>query len=328
MPVKVAVVGFGQFGRLHAQTLDALSETQLVGIVDSQQQAIEHASRQFPHVCRWIELERALQECDAEAWVVATSTASHLAVAKAVLGAGRAVLVEKPLACSLAEAESLAPLVPEDSRNLMLAHIVLFNSEFRQLAEEVRQRGRLIYVNCVRHRPATTQQAFPGESPLQLTMIHDLYCVQALTGGAEPTGFSGHLHVNSEGACDLAVVQLTWPDGLIASLTASFLTPSGMPTDGFDRMEVFGDGWASRIQSNPRPIELWDDRPRWPLTLEIRAGKADPSGMLAEELRAFSRVVRGEQPVPPGTRYGDGLQVQRWLAQLETSGQSVKAQST
>ncbi len=324
-PVKIAVVGFGQFGRLHAQSLDALSETQLVGIVDARQEAIERAADQFPHVPRWHELARALEQCDAEAWVIASSTASHVSLASAVLAAGRTALVEKPLACSLAEAESLAPQVAPDSRNLMLAHIVLFNSEFRQLAAEVRNRGPVTFIDCVRHRPTGTMRAFPGESPLHLTLIHDLYCVQALTGGAEPIGFDAQLRFAAGGACDLAVVQLTWPDGLVASLTASFLTPPGMPTDGFDRMEVFGDGWAARIQSNPRPIDLWDDRARWPLTLEIRSGQADPSGMLTEELRTFSRVVRGTEAVPLGARYHDGLQVQRWLERLESGARKTAA---
>ena len=318
MPVSVAVVGFGNFGRLHVQTIDALAETQLVGIVDSQQEATERASQQFPTVRRWNELERAIEQCDAEAWVVASATASHVPIVKALLSAGRRVLVEKPLASRLAEAESLAPLVADDSHNLMIAHIVLFNSEFRQLSDEVRRRGRLRFIDCVRHRPTSTVQAFPEESPLHLTMIHDLYCVQALTGAVEPASLRAHVRRNAEGACDLAVAQLEWADGLLASLTASFLTPPGMPSDGFDRLEVFGEGWAARMQPNPRPLELWDERARWPMSLEIRATETDPSGMLAEQLRTFCRVVRGEQQIPLGARYRDALQVQRWLDRLES----------
>ena len=80
-------------------------------------------------------------------------------------------------------------------------------------------------------------------------------------------------------------------------------------------MEVFGAGWSARITPNPRPIELWDDASAsWPLALEIRA--TPPSGMMAEELRCFCRVVRGRQAVPVGATYSDALQVQRWMEQL------------
>ena len=91
-----------------------------------------------------------------------------------------------------------------------------------------------------------------------------------------------------------------------------------MGLEAFDRMEVFGAGWAARINANPRPIELWDDRARQPMTLEIRADPAAPSGMLAEELRCFCRVVRGLEPVPVGATYQDAMQVEGWVDRLES----------
>ena len=79
-------------------------------------------------------------------------------------------------------------------------------------------------------------------------------------------------------------------------------------------MEVFGTGWSARISPNPRPIDVWDEYASWPLALEI--GTNPPSGMMAEELRCFCRVVRGEQSVPVGATYADALQVQRWMDRL------------
>jgi predicted dehydrogenase len=318
-PVRIGVVGLGNFGRLHAQTLSGLAEFKLVALVDQRPDALAAAQAQFTDVPVWNTLERAIDQCNAEAWVVASSTASHVPVTRALLAAGRRVLVEKPLAENLKDAESLAPLVAADSSNLMAGHIVLFNSEFRQLLDEVRGRGPLTFIDCVRHRPVTTMQLLPGESPFHLTMVHDLYCVLALTSRAEPQQFSAQTHHTSDGECDLVLAQLQWANGAVASFAASFLTPSGMPHDGFDRLEVFGQGWAARIQPNPRPLELWDERARWPSALEIRAVPGSPSGMLAEELRCFWRVVRGQEPVPLGTTYADALQVQRWTDQLESA---------
>jgi hypothetical protein len=95
-----------------------------------------------------------------------------------------------------------------------------------------------------------------------------------------------------------------------------------MSSDGFDRLEVFGKEWAARLHPNPRPMEVWDDRARWPMALEIRADLAAPSGMMAEELRCFCRVVRGLEHVPVGATYEDAMQVQRWLDRLEASAAS------
>ena len=140
-----------------------------------------------------------------------------------------------------------------------------------------------------------------------------------LAGRDQPSSFGAQVHLTESGACDLALAQLQWPSGMLASFTASFMTPAGMPGDGFDRLEVFGEDWSARIRTNPRPLEVWDDTAHWPLMLEIRADPVAPSGMLAEELRCFCRVVRGKQAVPIGATYHDAIQVQDWLDRLENS---------
>jgi predicted dehydrogenase len=165
-------------------------------------------------------------------------------------------------------------------------------------------------------------EMLPGESPLELLMVHDLYCTQVLVDRSEPVRFDCRLHRHESGAVDLAVAHLQWKDGTLASYSASFMTPSGMASDGFDRLEVFGKGWAARLHPNPRPIEVWDDRANWPMALEIRTDPMSPSGMMAEELRCFCRVARGLEPVPVGATYQDAMQVQRWLDRLEASTSS------
>ncbi len=318
-PVRIGVVGLGNFGRLHALTLNGLAEARLVGLVDPRADARGSIPTDLKNVPVWDDVECAIQQCDAEAWIVACSTAAHVAVTRTLLATGRHVLVEKPIAESLADAESLRALVAANRSQLMAGHIVLFNSEFRGLLNEVHNRGPLTYIDSVRHRPIATMQWLPGESPFHLLMVHDLYCVLALMNRAEPQGFSAQAHYASDAACDLAVAQMRWANGTVCSLTASFLTPEGMPSDGFDRLEVFGQGWSARIQPNPRPLEVWDDRARWPAALEIHTHGNNVSGMLAEELRCFCRVVRGLEPVPLGATYEDALQVLRWIDQLEAS---------
>ncbi len=315
-PVKFGVIGLGRFGRLHSLTLAGLAEAELVGVVARRQASLDNLRRELPDVRGWLDLDQAIAESGAEAWVVACSTTEHVRVAAKLLQAGKRVLLEKPISESLPDAESLAPLVNADSSNLMIGHIVLFNSEFKQLREEVSKRGGLSFIDCVRHRPASIVKDFPGENPLQATMVHDLYAVQVLMNRAEPEQFSSQFHRVESGAVDLALSQLQWSDGTLASFAASYLTPTGMPPRGFDRMEVFGRGWSARISPNPRPIEVWDDKATWPMPLEIRADVGGPSGMMAEELRCFCRVVREVESVPVGATYADALQVQRWMDRL------------
>lgn len=320
-PVRIGVIGLGRFGRLHALTLAGLAEARLTGLVARRPASLESLTQELPGVPTWTNLDQAIEESGAEAWVVACSTASHVTVTRQLLAAGKKVLLEKPVADNLRDAMSLAPLVHPDSGNLMMGHIVLFNSEFQQLLDEVRQRGRISYLDCVRHRPASIVKQFPGENPLHAVMIHDLYATQVLLDRAEPDFFSACYHRTNAGEIDLALAQLRWTNGPVASFAASYLTPAGMPPRGYDRTEVFGDGWSARINPNPRPIEVWDSQARWPLALDIRAGDSGATGMMAEELRCFCRVVRGQQSVPVGATYADAIQVQRWMDRLESVAQ-------
>lgn len=315
-PVKIGVIGLGRFGRLHALTAAKLAEAELAGLVARRPESLNALAKELPGVPGWTNLERAIAESPAEAWIVACTTAAHVRVTKLLLEAGKTVLLEKPISENLEEARSLSTLVRPDSGNLMLGHIVLFNSEFQTLREEAARRGPIAYIDCVRHRPATIVKAFPGENPLHAAMVHDLYAVQALLGSEEPDHFAARYHRTPTGEIDLALAQLQWRNGPLASFAASYLTPAGMPPRGFDRMEVFGEGWAARISPNPRPIEVWDAQASWPLPLEIRAAASGATGMMAEEQRCFCRVVRGEQAVPAGATYRDALQVQTWMEKL------------
>ncbi|MFT5527310.1 MAG: putative dehydrogenase [Pirellulaceae bacterium] len=318
-PVKVGVVGLGRFGRLHALTLANLAEAELVAVVARRQESIDQLPGQLSGIPSWTDLSLAVEESAADAWVVACTTKSHVAVTKLLLEHGKTVLLEKPIADNLHEAESLAPLVHPESSNLMIGHIVLYSSEYRELCNEVQRRGKISFVDCVRHRPASIVKDFPGENPLHATMVHDLYAVQVLLDRAEPCHFSAQYHRTNSGDIDLALAQLKWDNGTVASFAASFLTPTGMPARGIDRTEVFGDGWSARITPNPRPIEVWDSQASWPLGLEI--GTDPPSGMMAEELRCFCRVAKGQESVPVGATYADSIQVQRWMEKLDSVAQ-------
>ena len=316
-PVKIGVIGLGRFGRLHSLTLAGLAEADLVGLVARRQASVDALAGELPGVPGWTNLDQAIAESGAEAWVVACTTASHVEVTKTLLEAGKTVLLEKPIADNLSDAESLQPLVRPDSSNLMIGHIVLFNSEYQQLRDEAAQRGPIAYINCVRHRPASIVEQFAGENPLHAAMVHDLYATQVLVDRAEPNHFSAQYHCTKSGQVDLALAQLKWEHGPVASFAASYLTPSGMPPRGIDRTEVFGEGWSARIVPNPRPIEVWSNQAEWPMALEIRAGSSGATGMMAEELRCFCRVVRGLHNVPVGATYSDAVQVQQWMANLE-----------
>lgn len=316
-PVKIGVVGIGSFGRMHARTLAGMAEAELVGVVYRSDSSLGDLHKSLPDVRAWHDLDQALDQCDADAWVIATRTDTHVDIAEKILQRGLAVLIEKPLSHDVASAERLRPLVKPDSSNVLMGHIVLFSSKFKWLMKEAQRRGSIRYFHAFRHRPQFMREMFAEETPLSMTMVHDLYQALALMHGEEPECMTASMRPNKAGGYDLALAEMHWANGAWGSFTASFLTPPGMPGDGFDRFEIFGDGWAGRTDLNPQPLTLFTEKAEWPMGLEIDDDPSAPSGFLAEELRHFCRVVQGRAQVPMGCRYEDAITIQRWVDRLE-----------
>lgn len=314
-PVRVGVIGVGRFGRLHARTLAGLAEAELAALVIRSPATRAAIAAELPGAPIYADLDTALAEAGAEAWVVATHTDSHIDLAERILRSGAAALVEKPLGASIADARRLEPLVAPGSQNLMLGHILLFAPEFRRLQREAAARGGLTYIAAERHRPTWVYERVGGELPIGQLMVHDLYMALALAGGAAPERADAWLHPRPGGGHDMAIARLEWPGGLWATFTASYLTPPGMGDEGFDRLEAYGRGWVARMAFNPQPLTVWAERAEWPMTLAIDDDPQAPSGWLAEELRCLCRAVRGGA-VPTGARYEDGLQLMELVDRL------------
>jgi predicted dehydrogenase len=171
--IRVGVVGTGALGQHHARVYANTPGARLVGAFDQlpgrgQEVAERHGGRGFDS------LEALLGECDAVS--VAVPTIDHLAVARAAFAAGCDVLVEKPLAPSLAEADALIAAGEAAGRILQVGHIERFNPA----ADLLFRGGAPRFIEVHRLAPFTPR-SLDIDVVLDL-MIHDLDIVLALDG--------------------------------------------------------------------------------------------------------------------------------------------------
>jgi predicted dehydrogenase len=229
--LAVAVVGVGHLGKEHARILTSMPEVELVGVVD-------------PNLAQ---AEAVARRCGTQAYsdhhplvgqvaaaVVAAPTLYHHAVARDFLAAGTHLLVEKPLANNLAQAQELVGLADEHDVLLQVGHIERYNPAF----EEVQSRPlRPRFITCERCSSFTGRSTDVGVV-LDL-MIHDLDLVLALVQA--PVARVEALGVAVLGGHeDLAQARVTFADGCVADLTASRVHPEGLR-----RMRVWGaEGYA------------------------------------------------------------------------------------
>ena len=322
-PIRIAVMGVGAFGALHARTLNALPEARLVAIGNRTRSKAEQLASELGVPNVFSAVEELIARKIADALVIATNTETHVPIAKTALAAGMHVLIEKPVAGSLAAVQSLADVCRKSDRVAMAGHICVFHSLVVPLLERV-QRECFRSTHFVRHRPVGLVKLFPEEHPITLTMVHDLYVAAQMAGGAEPESFDALDALNSDGKADHSWATLRWSDGRVATFHSHWILPDGSPGDGFDWLEVFGQSYHTRLDTNPQNWTWTQDKVTWPVALEISLTHGRPTGMLAEELRSFLAACQGA-PVPAGCRLQDAVQVQRWMEQLLKSAQSKRA---
>jgi len=212
MTVRVGVVGVGALGQHHARVYAGLPGARLAGVYDvdparAAEVAARHGVPVFSHLR---ELAGA-----ADAISVAVPTVDHHRVARALLEAGKDVLVEKPMTARLDEAEDLIRLAREKGAILQVGHIERFNPAVETLRRAALQ-PRFIEV----HRLSPfSPRSLDVDVVLDL-MIHDLDIVLCLDG-------SEAVQIDAVGVpvltpkVDIANVRLRFASGLIANLTAS-----------------------------------------------------------------------------------------------------------
>lgn len=140
-PVGFGLVGCGRIGRWHARALSRLPEARLTAATDTDREALASFGRAFD-AAACPSLESLLRRRDVQAVVVATPPASHVAIGEAAAGAGKHVLIEKPLGLSVDEATRAIRACASAGVKLGVVHQQRTHSAVRAVHELVRN-GRL-----------------------------------------------------------------------------------------------------------------------------------------------------------------------------------------
>ena len=213
--IRVGVVGVGSFGRNHARVYHELQqrgEVELVGVVDTSAAQAEAVAGQFGCAA----LGRAEELFGrADAVSVAVPTVRHLDVAARLMAAGIDVLIEKPLASSLAEADELIRLAAANQRVAMVGHLERFNPAVRATIPLL---TRPMFFEV--HRLSVfSPRSLDVDVVLDL-MIHDIDVVLSFVNVPVKEIRAVGLPVVSN-KVDIANVRLEFESGCVANLTAS-----------------------------------------------------------------------------------------------------------
>jgi predicted dehydrogenase len=210
--IRVAVVGTGEFGRNHARVYRELEGVELVGVYDESAERARAVAQEF-QTTSFHSLEELRGRVDAAS--VAVPTVAHADVGCRLLEMGLDVLVEKPMAVNLAEADALLQAAKKNGRILQVGHVERFNPAVIAV-EPILNRPLFFEV----HRLGVFTPRSLDVDVIYDLMIHDLDILLALVNEPVVEVKAVGIPVLTE-KVDIAHARLEFAGGAVANITAS-----------------------------------------------------------------------------------------------------------
>jgi predicted dehydrogenase len=218
--MRVAVLGAGPWGANHVRVVAYEPRCELVTIVDRSAAALEQAKTIAPHATLLTSVDAALCDPRIDAVVIATPAATHAALTCAALEAGKHVLVEKPMALSMADARLVAATAAKTRRVCLVGHLLVFHPAVERMRELVTA-GELGNLHTIRATRAGMGRHRRDENVLWSFGPHDLSMLDFILG-TQPTTVSARGQcVHEAGIEDVVFVTLRYADGAMAQLHLS-----------------------------------------------------------------------------------------------------------
>ncbi len=285
-PLRVGIAGAGHFGRYHALKVAASARARLVGIYDPDSERAKTVGWEAgaPDMA----FDPLLTGIDA--LIVAAPAEAHFELTAAALRAGKHVLVEKPIAATLVQADELAGLAHDHRLVLQVGHLERFSAAYRALSAHA---TAPLYIEAVRIAPFKARGT--DVSVILDLMIHDLDLVLALIDSPIDS-------VDAVGAPiasafeDIANARLRFASGAVATITASrvsirterrmriFARDVYLAADFSTRkLTVIGRGIGQKV---PGVVDFGIEETSW-----------DDQDSLAAEHEAFYAAIQDGAPV-------------------------------
>jgi len=280
------VVGCGHFGRHHADKYAARDDANLVAVVDRDPAAAQSLADRLG-VTALTSVEALIGRVDAVS--VAVPTSAHVEVASRLLEGGLHVLVEKPIATILADADALIALAAHHGRVLQVGHLERFNAAILALEDVIEAP---LFIES--HRVAPFSERGTDVDVVLDLMIHDIDLIQLLVGRPLAAIDAVGVPVLS-GHDDIANARLRFEGGCVANVTASrvsFKSERRMrlfQRDAYVSID-FSAASATIARKDPSAATVIPG-----VGLERRALAATDALML--EIEAFLAAIRGERPI-------------------------------
>ena len=324
MSLKSAVIGVGMMGRNHARVYAEMPAIELVGVSDLNETAADKIARQY-NCQAFTDYVTLLDKTKPDLLTIAVPTAEHLAVAMVAIERGIHLLIEKPIAFSVAEGQAIIDAAKDAGIVLMIGHIERFNPAVTALKTHLAdgELGRVFQIDARRQGPFPARVQDVGVV-IDLA-VHDLDVMRYITGEEIERVYAEterRIHSSRE---DLLTGLVRLSDGAVGTLMINWLTPTKIR-----ELTVTGERGMFRVDYLTQDLYFFENGTTSTADWHLRDLRGVTEGRmirhlvhkrepLRAELEAFVAAAQGESGVPITGE--DGLQALRLAQAIVQSGE-------
>ena len=298
-PLRMAVIGVGRMGRIHARILNALDEIDLVAVVDSRTEVVDALGTELD-VMPYTSVDALLSDDSVAAWLIATPTPTHPSLVRSGLSAGLDILCEKPLSLEPSEGAELGDLANRIGRVLQVGFWRRFSPPWRAAKAALDQGAigepvmlRLSQWDADPPPPGFCDPTVSGGLAIDCG-VHEFDLAEWLTDSAVTSVTGRNLRlvdpdVGASGDVDNLVAMLDLGEGVIATVDLSRNCRYGDDV----RTEILGSKGALLIDVLPTGRTRIATAAGVQVLKDSKTGDATAAG-IAGQARAFAARVRGK----------------------------------
>lgn len=324
--IKIGLIGFGYWGPNLARNINANSDLELSAISDFSQDRMKAAGKLYPKAKLTTKADEILRDSALDAIAIATPVSTHYDLAKAALGAGKHVWLEKPMTEKAEQAEELIELAEKAGRVLLVDHTFVYTGAVKKIKYVIDkgELGELVYYDSTRVNLGLFQQDVDviwDLAPHDISIMDHVMPFKKLAVSATGSKYYGN------GIVPKALLTVFMDHNVVAHINVSWLAPVKIRQTligGTNKMILYDDNHPSeKVKVYDKGVDVYETKEAlYHLKVQYRVGdmyapKLADHEALALETRHFVECIQeGKKPVTDGKA---GLEVVKVLVAAKKS---------
>lgn len=286
--INVGLAGVGYWGSKLARNIAGARGARLAAVADTNEERVAAALERHPGARAAADVADLVSDPQIDAVVIATPASTHAAHTRLALGAGKHVLVEKPLALTAADCDELIELSRERARTLMVGHTFIYSEPVRMLRRLIvaGELGRMLYAYAQRVNLGVIREDL---NALWNFGPHDVSILIYLLGQMPERVSARQFPILERSLEDVAFLVLEFPGGVVGHIHESWLDPRKvrqLTVVGSAKMVVYDD---TEVES---PLQIYDKGVApFPYAFDDGAPKAEGYGEFKLQVRSGDLLV-------------------------------------